>query len=318
MKVAVIGSSGFIGSNLVNRLLTRGLRITCIDDFSRGKTSHFKGNNFVLKQGSILNSDFLNTSLAGHDIVIHLAAINGTHNFYERPYEVFQVSAEGTLNVIRACEKNKIKTLIYASSAEVYGDPEELPTSENYSPKVNLSYNSRFSYGGGKLVGELMMNYMARHLIERPIVFRPHNVYGPNMGDGHVIPQIIEKIIKGQRSSRGSNLTLEIQGDGTQTRSFAFIEDIVNGIEIIMNRGFPNELYHIGNDFEISILDLCRMIAELMNVKIEIKHAELLANSPRRRIPSIDKIKKLGYVPQFSLKDGLSQTLNWHIRSNFE
>jgi UDP-glucose 4-epimerase len=314
VKIAVIGSSGFIGSNLVNRLLARDFDITCIDDFSRGKVSHFKGNNFTLKQGTILDPAFLLNSLAGHDIVIHLAAINGTHNFYERPYDVFQVSAEGTLNVIRACEKNKIKTLIYASSAEVYGDPEELPTSENYSPRVNLSYNSRFSYGGGKLVGELMMNYMARHLIERPIVFRPHNVYGPNMGDGHVIPQIIEKIIKGQNSSQGSSLTLEIQGDGTQTRSFAYIDDIVNGIEIIINNGKSNELYHIGNDFEISILDLCEMISELMNVKIEFKHVELLAHSPQRRIPSIDKMKELGYVPQFSLKDGLSETLKWHIR----
>ena len=139
-------------------------------------------------------------SLNTVDAVIHLAYVNGTKFFYSKPTVILDIAVKGIINVIDACKKKKIKELYLASSSEVYQTPQKIPTDENESLKVPDIYNPRYSYGGGKILTELMGVHFGRKFFKKLVIFRPHNVYGPDMGNEHVIPEFIKRFKKLRQS----------------------------------------------------------------------------------------------------------------------
>ena len=194
----VTGGTGFIGSNISELLVKKNYKVKIFDNNYRGSIAKIKKIKKKIKfiKGDIRNKDLLNKSLRNTDAVIHLAYINGTKNFYDEPVKVLDIAVKGIINVLDGCIKNNVKELYLASSSEVYQTPNKIPTSEKEPLKIPDVYNPRFSYGGGKILTELMGINYGRKFFNKLIIFRPHNVYGPNMGYDHVIPEFIQRIAK--------------------------------------------------------------------------------------------------------------------------
>ena len=308
----VTGGTGFIGSNISNLLIKKNYNVKIFDDNSRGsiqKIQNFKKKIKFIK-GDIRNKQSLNRALKKTDAVIHLAYVNGTKYFYSEPVLILDIAIKGILNIIEGCIKNKIKELYLASSSEVYQTPKKIPTDEQESLKIPKIFNPRYSYGGGKIITELMGVHYGKKYFKKLIIFRPHNVYGPNMGYEHVVPQFINRF----KSLKGKNF--KIQGTGNEIRSFIYIEDFLNGFNAILNRGKHLNIYNIGTSEKIKIKDLAYKLSKIFKKKIIIKKTSLAKGSTKIRVPNINKIKKLGFVPKFNLDEGLKATLGPHYSKN--
>ncbi len=194
----VTGGTGFIGSNICKLLIKKKYRVKIFDNNLRGDLNNIKKIKKKIKfiKGDIRNSDALIRASRNTDAVIHLAYINGTKYFYTKPVLVLDVAVKGIINVIEACMKNGIKELYLASSSEVYQTPNKIPTDEHESLKIPNIFNPRYSYGGGKILTELMGIHYGKKYFKKMVIFRPHNVYGPNMGYEHVIPEFINRFRK--------------------------------------------------------------------------------------------------------------------------
>ena len=310
MTILITGGAGFIGQYLAERLADTGNQVSVFDDMSRGTIPTNFNSSINLIQGNVLDKASMVSYFKGIDTVVHLAAINGTENFYNKSKEVTKVGIIGTANVIEACEINKVPNFIFASSAEVYNQPKYFPTDENVALTIPSVGEKRFSYGGSKIAGELLTMNWASEVLDRALIFRPHNVFGPNMGFQHVIPQLIERALK--LSRQGGKPKLVIQGSGQETRAFCFVDDVVKGIEILIEKGINGEIYNIGNPVETKIEMIANEILKTLNIELEIEQGALQSGSPLRRCPSIEKISVLGYKPKVDLEDGLRRTVNWY------
>ena len=201
-----------------------------------------------------------------------------------------------------------------ASSSEVYQTPAVLPTPEEVPLVVPDISNPRYSYGGGKILCELIaMNY-GRTGFDRVTVFRPHNVYGPDMGWEHVIPQFAlrAKDIAGDKSCVQQ---FPIKGDGSQTRAFVHIDDFTEGLMKVIESGEHLETYHIGTTEEVSIADLARLVFACFDFFPEIVPGDAPAGETNRRCPDISKLRRLGYSPRISLAEGIKSTVNWYAEN---
>ncbi len=310
-KVLVTGGSGFIGAAIVKRLLQLGHDVTILDDNSRGSIDRLKEvkDEFKFFEGSITDKEAVKSACKQIDSVVHLAYINGTRNFYERPGDVLDVGIRGILNLSDSMSDYEIPELILASSSEVYQQPSVIPTPENVSMVVPELENPRYSYGLGKIVQEFY-SFHAMSFLEKLIIFRPHNIYGPNMGSLHVIPQLIEKCYQAKKTGEA----LMIEGDGLQTRSFCYIDDFVDAFDLIYTKGLHKNVYNIGTSDEINIGELAQKVARLTGYEGRIKTSIGPSGGALRRLPNIEKIVRLGFVPKTSLEDGLSMC----IREKYE
>ena len=302
----VVGGTGFIGSAICKLLLKKGYRVTIYDDNSRGKLTkiHVLKNKIKFIKGDIRNYKKLNKAFSNVDAVIHLAYVNGTKYFYTRPILILDIAVKGIINVIDICKRRKIKELYLASSSEVYQTPLKIPTTEKESLKIPDIYNPRYSYGGGKILTELMGIHYGKKYFKKLIIFRPHNVYGPNMGGEHVIPEFIK------RFKKLKNKNFKIQGTGKETRSFIHIDDFVNAFNLILNRGRHLNIYNIGTTEKIKIKDLALVMSQLFQKKIKLNKMPIQKGGTKIRIPNIDKIKKLGFKQKLKLKEGLRKLIN--------
>jgi nucleoside-diphosphate-sugar epimerase len=316
-KILVTGGSGFIGSGLVKALVKNGERVRVFDDNSRGRARRLteveKDIEFI--GGDIRDAAVVEKAAAGMDEAHHLAFVNGTEFFYSAPELVLDVGVRGMINVIDACRENGVGKLILASSSEVYQTPPHIPTAEDAPLVVPDVLNPRYSYGAGKLISEVMAINYGRKYFERVLVFRPHNVYGPDMGFEHVIPQFALRVKKLGPQQPGSRLPFEIQGTGEETRSFCFIDDLVAGVMVMREKGEHLGIYHIGTTEEVSIADLANRIAELADSEIALIPGKPAAGGTLRRCPDISKLAKLGYKPRVLLNDGLEPTVDWYWRN---
>ena len=303
----VTGGTGFLGSAICRLLLKKGHKVTIFDNNSRGSIVKIRDIKKKLRfiNGDIRNYNKLNTSLKRVDAVIHLAYVNGTKYFYSRPVQVLEIATKGIVNVIDACINNKIGELYLASSSEVYQTPKSIPTDETESLKIPDIYNPRYSYGGGKILTELMGIHYGKKFFKRLIIFRPHNVYGPKMGNEHVIPEFIKKFRKLK------NKNFKIQGSGNEIRSFIYIEDFVNAFNLILNYGRHLGIYNIGTNEKIKIKSLALKLSKILNKKILIKKTTLRKGSTKVRLPDIRKIKKLGFKQKIKLSLGLKKLLTF-------
>ena len=304
----VTGGTGFIGSNISKLLVKKKFNVKIFDNNSRGSISKIKNfkNKVKFIKGDIRNKKALNNALKKTDAVVHLAYINGTKKFYTEPVKILEIAVKGILNVLECCIENNIKELYLASSSEVYQTPNKIPTDENEMLKIPDIFNPRYSYGGGKILTELMGVHYGKKYFKKLIIFRPHNVYGPNMGNDHVIPEFIN------RFKKIKNNKFSILGSGEETRSFIFINDFVDAFDLLLKKGKHLNIYNIGTDEKVKINLLVNTISKFFNKKIFINHKKIAKGSTKNRCPDIKKIKKLGFKQMYKLKPGLSKTIEWY------
>ncbi len=312
MKVHITGGAGFVGSHLADRLVDAGHDVAVFDNVSRGGRDRLEGilDEIRFVEGDVRDRDAFADAVDDPDVLFHLAAINGTKHFYDRPRAVLDVNLEGVKHATQIAAEQDIDRLVFASSSEVYGFPETFPTPETHPLQLMDPTNPRYSYAGTKILGEqYVIQTAAAHEFAYTIV-RPHNFYGEAMGYDHVIPEFIERLVTGSEFS--------IYGDGTQTRSFCYIDD---GVDAIERAGFADaardEIINVGTQDEITINELASALFDVTGRRPEVTHIESkeLSGSPDRRLPDLSKARDLlGYEPTTSLETGLRRTFEYYYR----
>jgi len=312
-RILVTGGTGFIGSALVKALVHCGEAVRVFDDNSRGAARRLRevAHDIELIKGDIRDAAAVDAAMRGIEEVHHLAFVNGTATFYSAPERVLDVGVKGIVNVIDCCRRRGIGHLVLASSSEVYQSPPRVPTDESAPLVIPDPFNPRLSYAAGKIISEMMVINHGRKHFERVLIFRPHNVYGPDMGLDHVIPQFAMQLK--QTASAGGAAGFPIQGSGEETRSFCHVDDLVAGVMVMRERGEHLGIYHIGTAEEVTIADLARRMAAIAGREIVIEPSAVLAGSTPRRCPDISKLRALGYEPRVLLDEGLPPTLKWYL-----
>ena len=314
-KILVTGGNGFIGSALVRRLVKEGYRVRVFDSNLRG--THARLNDIAgrveMVQADIRAPWAVRKAARGVDAVYHLAYLNGTEFFYLRPDLVLDIGVKGMVNVIDSCIKEKVEELIVLSSSEVYQTPPAIPTDESVPLSVPDPLNPRYSYGGGKIASELMAINYGRKFFKRSIVIRPHNVYGPDMGWEHVVPQFVIRMKALCGKSKDGSIAFPIQGDGSQTRAFIYIDDFVDGFMLVARKGEHLGIYNIGTNEEIPIKEVVKKAAAYFGRKAVIKTGKTQRlGGTSRRCPDITKIKKMGFSQTVSFGKGFDITAKWY------
>jgi nucleoside-diphosphate-sugar epimerase len=300
----ITGGGGFIGSALANRLVSEGHDVVAFDRFSRGKESRLV-DGVQIYPGDIRNPGLVEAAASGCDTIWHLAYIQGTQTFYAEPAEVIDVALRGILNVLDIAEG---KDFFLVSSSEVYQEPPSYPTDETVPLVVPDVTNPRYSYGGGKIASEVATFAHADRL-NRAVIVRPHNIYGPDMGTDHVIPEFVLRM-------QETGPDFPIQGTGRETRSFCYIDDCIDGLLTLYDKGAHRSVYHLGNPYEEwSIGGLAELIGERLGRKVRVVPGTLPKGSPTRRLPDIGKMRGLGYKPHVDLSTGLEPTVEWYVRN---
>jgi len=310
-SVLVTGGSGFIGSALVRRLVSLGERVRVLDDASRGRSERLEGVDVELVRGDVRDAEAVARAAKGVDRIWHLAAVNGTEFFYTKPDVVLEVGIKGITNVIDAALRHDVGELLVASSSEVYQTPPHVPTAEDVPLSIPDPHNPRYSYAASKIASEMLALNFGRKRLRRVVVFRPHNVYGPDMGWEHVIPQLTLRIRDLVASTRGT-LRVPIQGDGSETRAFVHVDDAVDGLVRIAEAGEHLAIYNVGTDVETRIDALVRAIARSFDREAEVVAGPTASGGTKRRCPDIGRLLALGYRPHVSLDEGLRATVRWY------
>ena len=316
-KILVTGGTGFVGSELVKSLVNGDAEVRVFDNNIRGKMSRLDGYHDQVEfiEGDVTNYSEVLKASKEIDTIFHLAFINGTDNFYNFPEKVLEVGVKGALTTLDAAIECGVHNYIVTSSSEVYQEPTIVPTSEDERIIIPDIMNPRFSYSGGKIITELLTIHYAAKQDLNTVIFRPHNFYGPDMGTGHVIPQFILRMKELSKNFSIKEIDFPIQGTGEETRSFCFIKDAIDGLLISAVKGKKGEIYHGGTEEEISIKDLAKEIANILELNIRILEGDLLSVGTTRRCPNISKIQELGHTPKYSLRNGLKKTINWYVDS---
>ena len=311
----VTGATGFVGSGIVKKLVQEGHNVIGLDNNSRGATSKLGKyiDEIEFVEADIRDTATVSKAAKKADAILHLAYINGTEFFYEIPEIILDVGVRGMLSVMDACKENDIGELILASSSEVYQTPPSVPTPEDVRLIVPDVMNPRYSYGGGKIISELLLvNYARKHL-DRAIIFRPHNVYGPNMGWEHVLPQFALRAQQQIQSTDTHEIPFQIQGDGKQTRSFIYIDDFSNGLLTVLEKGKHLNVYNIGTEDIITIRNVAEKVVNCLGRQAKIITGEEAKGGTNTRCPDISKLRSLGFKPSVSLDEGIQNTVNWYI-----
>ncbi len=309
MTVLITGGAGFIGSWTCETLLTLGARVICLDNFASGlkdNISHLESDeDFTFIKHDISKPIRIDKKL---DIVMHMASRASPFEFDKFPIQILKANTLGIWVALGIAKKHGAKFL-YTSTSEVYGDPDQrfVPTPETYNGNVN-PVGPRSCYDEAKRAGEaFVMAYRSQHGMDTRMV-RIFNTYGPKMRAddiyGRVVPRFIEQAL--------NNDPITVFGDGTQTRSFTYITDQVEGIlRLASTDKASGEVVNIGNDKERTILDLALMVKELTGSSSDITFHPLPVDDPKRRCPDISKAKRLlKWQPKVGLKEGLLKTIN--------
>ena len=301
-RVLVTGGAGFLGSHLCEQLLKRGNHVICLDDFSSGFKENISifetNNNFEFIEQDIISP--INLSV---DEIYNLACPASPKYYQKNPIKTLKTSVYGAENLLCLAEKNKAK-ILQASTSEIYGDPLEHPQTESYWGNVN-PIGIRSCYDEGKRAAEaLFFDYHRQHNINIRVV-RIFNTYGPKMhpSDGRVVSNFVIQSLK--------NENITIYGDGMQTRSFCFVDDLIEGLIKVMNTEIDDPVpINLGNPEEYTILQLADLVIELTNSSSKIEHKPLPPDDPVFRRPSIDMaIEKIDWHPVVQLPEGLKETI---------
>jgi nucleoside-diphosphate-sugar epimerase len=306
MRALVSGGAGHVGSHLSAQLLDAGHDVICVDNLSTSLRSNLAAL-FPHREFSFWEKDVTEPFASNHKIdwIFHLASPASPPDYLTRPLETLSVNSVGTLNLLRLADSHGARFL-YASTSEVYGDPEVHPQPETYWGHVNPN-GARSCYDEGKRFGEaLTFAFGRRNSLDTRIV-RIFNTYGPNSrpDDGRMVPNFICQALRGE--------PLTIYGDGTQTRSLAYVTDTARGILAVMEAdGIAGEAFNIGNPEERTVEQFAAEVARACGVDDRVEYRTLPADDPSRRCPDISKIRsKLGWEPLTSFDEGLERTVAW-------
>jgi dTDP-glucose 4,6-dehydratase/UDP-glucose 4-epimerase len=309
--VLVTGGRGFIGARLVERLLADGAEVRVLDDGSRGGADLPSAVEAI--DGDVRDAELVRAACRGVDVVAHLAAVQGTGNFYALPDVVLDVNLRGVLNVAQACAGEGVSRLVFSSSSEVYGIPATFPTHETEPLVVPDPTNPRWSYGASKIAGELVVVHTARRHGFEYVLLRYHNVYGPAMGRDHVVPQFILRLLRDEEFT--------VQGDGTQRRSFCYVDDAIPPTAAAVRApGAASGIFNVGNPAEEhSINALVALLERVSGRTISPRHLPFEGAGTDRRLPDVSRAKReLGLKPSVTLEEGLRRTYDWYARQLVE
>ena len=307
MRILVTGGAGFIGANLCQRLLEEGNEVVAVDNFITGSRRNVRGlrvfPKFTFIKHDITKPFSSNYKLrtTNYERIFHLACPTGVDNLVPLAEEMLLTCTVGTRNVLELARLTGAKVL-FTSSSEVYGDPEVSPQKENYTGNVD-PVGVRSPYEEGKRLAEsLALMYVRKHNVDTKIV-RVFNTYGLGMStkDSRVIPALLFRAL--------NNQPLTIYGDGLQRRTFCYIDDLVKGLLQVIEKGNNGQVYNIGNNTEISILDLAEVILKITGSRSRFQFLPRPSHDHQRRLPSLEKIQRLGWYPETDLHDGLKKTL---------
>ena len=308
-KIVITGAAGFIGSNLVDKLLNEGYFVYGIDNLITGSLdnlSHLNSNN---------NFEFVNQDVTKYidikdkiDYVFHFASPASPIDYLKYPIQTLKANAIGGHNALGLAKKNNAK-FILASTSEVYGDPLEHPQKESYFGNVN-PIGPRSIYDEAKrFIESMTISYHVYHKLRVSIV-RIFNTYGPRMkiDDGRVLPTFIKQA--------ALNKDLTVNGDGTQTRSFCYIDDLVNGIIQLMNSEYSYPI-NIGNDDEVTINEIASTLISILNSQSKVIYNDLPEDDPLKRKPDLALAKKiLNWAPKIDKKDGFEMLIEYYKKNN--
>lgn len=313
-RYLVTGGTGFIGSALVRRLLKEGNQVRVLDNGLRGVLGRLEdiASKIEIIDGDIRQPKVVQEAVRGMDAVCHLAFLNGTEFFYSKPELVLEIGVKGMVNVLDACIQEKVPELILASSSEVYQTPPKIPTDETVPLSIPDPLNPRYSYAGGKIISELMAINYGRKNFDRVLIFRPHNVYGPDMGWEHVIPQFCLRMKELCNKEKGKLINFPIQGSGKETRAFVFIGDFVSGLMKVIAKGEHLGIYNIGTTEEVSIEQVALEIGSYFGKSVQVVPGKLAQGGTLHRCPDITKLKNLGYLPEVSFSQGVKVACAWY------
>jgi len=305
-KVLITGAAGFIGSHLCDRFIKEGFYVIGLDSFLTGSPdniAHLIGNErFKFIKYDVTNFIYIPDEI---DIILHFACPASPVDYLNHPIHTMKVDSLGTINTLGLAKAKKAR-YIFASTSEVYGDPKVHPQPETYWGNVN-PIGPRSVYDEAKRFSEaLTMAYYREHKIDIRIV-RIFNTYGPRMrmNDGRVVPNFITQALK--------NEPITVYGDGTQTRSFCYIDDLIEGIfKTAIMENIDGEVFNLGNPEEYKILDFAQIIKDLTCSKSQIIFKDLPQDDPKQRKPDITKVKaSLKWEPKIGLKEGLGKVIEY-------
>ena len=303
-KVLVTGGTGFLGSHICKRLIQQDIHLVCIDNLSSSDESNIESlknhNNFTF-----IKHDVVDPIDDKFDEIYNFACPASPPQYQKDPIQTSKTSVYGAFNLLENAKKNNSK-IFQASTSEVYGDPIVSPQNENYFGNVN-PIGIRSCYDEGKRFAETLFFDYFRKFSTNIKVVRIFNTYGPNMqvSDGRVISNIITQSLK--------NEDITVYGDGKQTRSFCYVDDLIEIILLIMNskQGLTGP-FNIGNPSEFTIIDIAKKIIHLTNSKSTIKYLDLPQDDPKQRKPDISLVKEIfNWSPKIETEEGLKKTINY-------
>jgi nucleoside-diphosphate-sugar epimerase len=306
VHVLVTGGSGFIGSHLCAALLAQGHRVTCVDNLSTGSARNVESllshRDFILLQHDVVQP--LPDDVAP-DVIFHLASPASVPDYLARPLETLAVNSDGTRAMLELARRHHSKFL-FTSTSEIYGDPLVHPQPETYWGNVG-TLGPRACYDEGKRFGEaLVMAYVRVHEVDARIV-RIFNTYGPHSrpDDGRIVPNFVMQALR--------NEPITIYGDGSQTRSFCYVSDMVQGLlSAMFSAGTRGEVFNLGNPDEYTVRDFAQQIARHVGSVAGVIYCPLPVDDPTRRCPDISKARRvLGWEPTTDLETGMDQTIRW-------
>lgn len=303
MRIVVTGGAGFLGSHLCERLLEEGHDVICLDNFFTGR----RENIFHLLDNyrfELLRHDVIEPVLLEVDQIYNLACPASPVHYQYNPVKTVKTSVMGTINMLGLAKRVRAR-ILQASTSEVYGDPEEHPQRESYWGHVN-PVGLRSCYDESKRLAEtLMMDYHRQNKVDTRIA-RIFNTYGPRMleRDGRVVSNFIVSALKGEE--------LVIYGDGRQSRSFCYVDDMIEGLIRLMNTEAFHEPVNLGNPVEFTIRELAEEVARACRREVKVRHEPLPADDPHRRKPDISRAQELlGWEPRVPLREGLKRTVSY-------
>jgi len=315
MKMLITGGAGFIGSYLCSKYVSEDHTVLCLDNFMNSNSGNIRGlltyRNFKLIYGDIRDHDLLEKTMPSVDVIIHLAAQIHVDRSIIEPKLTYDINVFGTLNILELARRYDVEKVIHTSTSEVYGSAQQVPINENHP------LNAPHPYGASKIAADRMCHAYIQAYGLNVCIMRPFNTFGPKQKDfgyGGAISIFTRRTL--------SNMPPIIYGDGTQTRDYTYVKDLVRAYDMVLNYDKPlKEPINFGTGREVKILDLANKIIELSGKKGKIKpvHVAPRPGEVERLIADYSKAKKvLGWTPKYTLEKGLAEFIDWYKSYRFE
>lgn len=301
-RILVAGGCGFIGSHLVDRLVEDGERVTIVDNLTSGRLENIAG---VRDRVTLIQADIESvTGLDGFDVVVNLASRASRAEWEKFPVEVCLANSAGQNRLVEIALQTGARYL-FASTSEVYGDPQRIPTPETYVGRIDPS-GTRAPYDESKRFGETLLLAYVRERGLSATIARVFNTYGPRMRGDDLYGRVVDRFLRQALSSR----PLTVYGDGNQTRSFTYVSDTVGGLLTLLERGDSGGIYNLGDDHETRVIDLARLVLKLTGSSSALAFRPLPPDDPKRRAPDTTKLRSLAWTSEVSLEAGLELMIN--------